>query len=46
MDKNKETSKDSLNLDLIDKLNTLKDEYNYLNSKKKTLKDHDSILKE
>jgi len=34
------------NLDLVDKLNNLKDEYNYFLSKRKMLKDHESVLKE
>lgn len=41
---NSKTNKD--NVDLVDKLNNLKDEYNYYLSKKKVLKDHESILKE
>lgn len=34
------------NVDLVEKLNNLKDEYNYYLSKKKVLRDHESILKE
>lgn len=37
---------ENVNNDLIDRLNMLKEEYNTFNSKKKNLKDHDSVLKE
>ncbi len=47
MDKQtQKTNANKDNVDLVDKLNNLKDEYNYYLSKKKVLRDHESILKE
>ena len=43
---NVKTNPNKENVDLLDKLNNLKDEYNYYLTKKKVLKDHESILKE
>ncbi len=46
MERDNSSNKDFGNIDLVDKLNNLKDEYNYFLSKKKVLKNHESILKE
>jgi len=46
MDGGEHTKTNKDNTDLLDKLNNLKDEYNNYLSKKKVLKDHESILKE
>ena len=37
---------ENVNIDLVDKLNSLKEDYQFFISRKKSLTDHESIFKE